>query len=49
MQKQIAAGKKRIAIFYGAAHFPDMEQRLLKQGWKLQKTDWLKAWDIDAE
>jgi hypothetical protein len=49
MQKQIAAGKKRIAIFYGAAHFPDMEQRLLKEGWKLQKTDWLKAWDIDAE
>lgn len=49
MEKQIAAGKKRLAIFYGAAHFPDMEQRLLKEGWKLQKTDWLKAWDIDAE
>jgi hypothetical protein len=49
MLKQIAAGKKRLAIFYGAAHFPDMEQRLLKEGWKLQKTDWLKAWDIDAE
>lgn len=49
MQKQIAAGRKRLAIFYGAAHFPDMEQRLLKDGWKLQKTDWLKAWDIDAE
>jgi hypothetical protein len=49
MQKQIAADKKRIAIFYGAAHFPDMEQRLLKEGWKLQKTDWLKAWDVDAE
>lgn len=49
MQKQIAAGRKRLAIFYGAAHFPDMEQRLLKEGWKLQKTDWLKAWDIDAE
>jgi hypothetical protein len=49
MQKQITAGKKRLAVFYGAAHFPDMEQRLLKEGWKLQKTDWLKAWDIDAE
>jgi hypothetical protein len=49
MKKQISAGKKRLAIFYGAAHFPDMELRLLKEGWKLQKTDWMKAWDIDAE
>jgi hypothetical protein len=49
MQKQIAAGKSKLGIFYGAAHFPDMEQRLLKMGFKLQKTDWLKAWDIDAE
>ncbi len=49
MKKQIDAGRKRLAIFYGAAHFPDMEQRLLKDGWKLQKTDWMKAWDIDAE
>lgn len=48
MQKQIAAGKKKLAIFYGAAHFPDMEQRLFKMGFKLQKTEWLKAWDIDA-
>jgi len=48
MQKQITAGKKNIAIFYGAAHFPDMEKRLLKMGFKLQKTEWLKAWDIDA-
>lgn len=49
MQKQITAGKTKLAVFYGAAHFPDMEQRLLKQGFKLQKTEWLKAWDIDAE
>lgn len=49
MQKQITAGRKSLAVFYGAAHFPDMEQRLLKEGWKLQKTEWLKAWDIDAE
>ncbi|GEP43120.1 hypothetical protein [Brevifollis gellanilyticus] len=48
MEKQVAAGKKRIAIFYGAAHFPDMEQRLLKMGYKLRKTEWEKAWDIDA-
>jgi hypothetical protein len=46
MKKQIDSGKKHLAIFYGAAHFPDMEQRLLKQGYKLQKLDWLKAWDL---
>lgn len=49
MQKQIESGKKHLAIFYGAAHLPDMEQRLLKQGFKLQKNEWLKAWDLPAE
>jgi hypothetical protein len=46
MDKEIAAGKKRIAIFYGAAHLGDMESRLLKQGFKLTKVEWLKAWDL---
>lgn len=44
MEKQIAAGKKRLAIFYGAAHLADMEERLLKKGFKRTKIDWLKAW-----
>ncbi len=26
LKEQIAAGKKRIGIFYGAGHMPDMEQ-----------------------
>ncbi len=49
LEKQIQAGKKRLAIFYGAAHLPDMEKRLLKIGYKKEKTDWLKAWDIPAD
>ena len=28
LDKQLAAGKKKIAIFYGAGHLPDMERRL---------------------
>lgn len=44
MDKQIAAGKKRIAIFYGAAHLPDMEKRLYQRGFKRGKTEWLRAW-----
>lgn len=49
LKKQIESGKMRLAIFYGAAHFPDMEQRLLKQGYKLEKTEWLKTWDLPNE
>lgn len=46
MDKEITAGKKRIAIFYGAAHLGDMEERLLKKGFKRTKVEWLKAWDL---
>ena len=46
MDKEIATGKKRIAIFYGAAHLGDMEERLLKKGFKRTKVNWLKAWDL---
>ncbi len=47
LQKQIAAGKKKIGIFYGAAHLPDFEKRLLED-FGLHKTDqrWLAAWDL---
>jgi hypothetical protein len=46
MQKQIALGRKHLGIFYGAAHLPDMETRLLQLGFKLEKTEWLTAWDL---
>lgn len=44
--REIKAGKKKLGIFYGAAHFPDMEQRMLKQGYKKTSHRWLTAWDI---
>jgi len=28
LQKEIAAGKKKIAIFYGAGHMPDFLKKL---------------------
>ena len=46
MDQEIAAGKKRLAIFYGAAHLGDMEERLLKAGFKRTGVQWLKAWDL---
>lgn len=49
MDKQVAAGKKHLAIFYGAAHLGDMEERLLKQGFKRVKVEWLTAWDLPHE
>lgn len=44
MDDQIAAGKKNIGIFYGAAHFPDMEERMLKSGFKKIGQSWMTAW-----
>src|SRR3989344_1430317 len=47
LDEQIKAGKRRIAIFYGAAHNPDFETRLQKTyGMKPMKTEWLDAWDL---
>lgn len=44
--EQIALGKKKLAIFYGAGHMPDFEKRLLKQGFKPVSEKWFVAWDI---
>lgn len=46
MDKEIAAGKKTLAIFYGAAHLGDMEKRLQARGFKRVKTEWVTAWDL---
>lgn len=46
LDAQVAAGKKKIGIFYGAAHFPDMEKRMFKAGFKKTSQRWLTAWDI---
>jgi hypothetical protein len=47
LKKQIDAGKDRIAIFYGAAHMHDMQQRLKDEfGLAPISTRWLTAWDM---
>lgn len=46
MDRELASGRKHLGIFYGAAHFPDMEKRLIGQGFKRAKQEWLTAWDI---
>ncbi len=48
-QKQLAKGHKKIAIFYGAAHMPDFEQRLKDDfGLKPKETRWVTAWNMKA-
>lgn len=47
LKKEIAKGRKRIAIFYGAGHLPDMEKRLLGEfGFQKVSTSWLSAWRL---
>jgi len=46
-QKELTKGRKRIGIFYGAAHLPDFEDRLEKDFDLVRdKTNWLSAWDL---
>lgn len=50
LAKQIAAGKKHVAIFYGAGHMNDMEKRLEKDfGLKRDSEQWLTAWNLAAK
>lgn len=46
LDSQIEGGRKNVAIFYGAAHFPDMEKQLAAKGFHKVRQDWLTAWDI---
>jgi Ca2+-binding RTX toxin-like protein len=49
MRDEMAAGKKNMAIFYGAGHMKDMSERLEDMGFKRGDTAWEKAWDIPAK
>jgi hypothetical protein len=47
LQQQLTAGKKKIAIFYGAAHMPDFEKRLKEDfGMKRIESEWITAWNL---
>jgi hypothetical protein len=47
LKREIDAGSRRIGIFYGVAHMPDLEERLLDQlGLEYSATDWVDAWQL---
>ncbi|MEN0111456.1 MAG: hypothetical protein AAF805_12105 [Planctomycetota bacterium] len=45
--EQIAAGRRRIAVFYGAGHLEDMDERLRERfGLRQTAKEWVDAWDL---
>lgn len=44
-EREVRGGGK-FAIFYGAGHMPDLEKRLLAEGFIKEKTIWADAWTI---
>lgn len=49
LRQQIGKGHRRLAIFYGAAHMDDFDERL-REDFGLQPGTmvWLEAWDLEA-
>lgn len=48
LKAQLAEGKKKIGVFYGAGHLPDMEKRLADDfGLKRDKEQWIVAWTLE--
>lgn len=46
-EEQVAAGRRRLAIFYGAAHMRDFTQRLVvDHGLRPVSMAWIEAWDL---
>jgi hypothetical protein len=49
LDSQIQAGKRRLAIFYGAAHLPDLDRKLRdERGLRPSTTKWLVAWNLQS-
>ena len=48
LKKEIAAGHKKIGIFYGAGHLRDMDERMIKEfGMKRTDLRWKVAWKLN--
>lgn len=46
LDREVADGKQRLALFYGAAHMPDLQKQLEQKGWRKTGEEWIRAWDI---
>lgn len=47
LRQQLAKGQRKVAIFYGAAHMPDLAQRLRQElGFRQVARSWMRAWNL---
>ena len=46
LRAELGKGVKRVGIFYGGAHMPDLERKLVALGFARTTTTWLTAWDL---
>jgi hypothetical protein len=46
LRQTLAEGKKDISIFYGAAHMPELAEKLDLMGFEPVGTTWHDAWDV---
>jgi len=47
LRQEIEKGHKKLAIFYGAAHMPGIEEGLIEEfGMKLDQINWVDGWDL---
>ncbi len=46
LNRETAAGKRKLAIFYGVGHLPDLDKRLREQGYQLHSVEWVTAWNM---
>ena len=46
LARELKAGHEQVAIFYGAGHLPDLEQRLKDAGFQRDTGVWMTAWEI---
>ena len=46
VEDALASGARSVAIFYGAAHCPDLETRLQAMGMRRADQQWLSAWRV---
>ena len=50
LRSQLDAGARRVGIFYGVAHMPDLEERLLVDvGLSYAETAWVDAWKLGGD
>lgn len=50
LDREIAKGRTNLGVFYGAGHLADMEERLLKKGFKRSGDPlWYVAWPLTRE